>query len=217
MDADHLDRFASSSEELKSSRRRRSYAYSRSRRTKLIYGLSVALIVACILLLILGVKLSLYAREINALTAIEQKQARELAALKPELEKVKAEIADLVESRLPYLNKLEFDKVIPINEEYVKNIVFTLVGNGDTKSYEYKLVMRNQELTAIHPQVKIIFFNRVGIQIGESDIGVHEDGVPTLEVLERGEVRSYASAIELAEELKPEYFWIRAAKPVYSP
>ncbi len=182
-------------------------------RRKTVLGLWVALFAESLLLMFFAIKLSMALREVNTLTVIEHKQARQLAEIEPEINKMRHEIANLTASRLPYLKKLDYDAVIPIDQEYVKNIVFTLSGRGAQKNYEYKLVMNNQELIAIHPTVKILFFDRVGIQVGISQIGVDKQGVPTLDVLERGEIKSYSSNIDLADDAKPEYFLVQVKKP----
>jgi hypothetical protein len=182
-------------------------------RRKTVFGLWIALLVESLLLMALAIRLSIALREVNTLTIVEHKQARQLAEIEPELNKMRQEIADLTLSRLPALKKLDYDTVIPIEQYYVKNIVFTLSGRGEQKNYEYKLVMNNRELTAVHPTVKILFFDRVGIQVGLSQIGVDKEGVPTLDVLERGEIKSYSSSITLAEDAKPEYFFVQVKKP----
>jgi hypothetical protein len=179
---------------------------------RLIFILSIALIVETVALLFLFIRLTISEKENLDLTVVERKQALELEALKPEVEKLRAEIAALTTSRLPNLNKLEFDKVIPLDMDYVKNIVFTVAGKNSDKHYEYKIVMHNSGLSLIHPEVDILFFDRVGIQVGLSKIGFHQDGTPNLDMLERGEVRSFSLSVELADDANPEYFRIKIYK-----
>jgi len=186
--------------------------HSRSSRRRLIFVLFVALIVETVALLILFIQLTLSEKENLDLTIAEKKQAQELEALKPEVEKLRVEIAALTTSRLPNLTKLEFDKVIPLDLDYVKNIVFTVAGKDSDKHYEYKIVMHNSDLSLIHPEVDILFFDRVGIQVGLSKIGFHQDGTPNLDMLERGEVRSFSSKVDLADDANPEYFRIKIYK-----
>lgn len=193
--------------------------YQRKRQTRsvkrLVAGLSVGCALLFFLTLFLGIQLGIAARETNYLTVIERKQARELEAMRPELDQLKAEVAELVKSRIPNLNPLKFDEVITVEEGYVRNIVFTLAKKNDVKQYEYKMVMDNRGLTAVHPDIKLLFFNHIGIQVGGSEIGVDKDGEPTLEVLERGEIRTRSSVVELSEEADPSYFLIRIVKPKF--
>ncbi|HYE37724.1 hypothetical protein [Methylocaldum sp.] len=183
-----------------------------SSRTRLIFFLSIALVIETAVLLILFIQLTVNEQENLDLTVAEKKQAQELQALKPEVEKLRADIAALTVSRLPNLTKLEFDKVIPLDLDYVKNIVFTVAGKDSDKHYEYKIVTHNSGLSLIHPEVDILFFDRVGIQVGLSQIGFHQDGTPNLDMLERGEVRSFSSKVDLTDDSNPEYFRIKIRK-----
>lgn len=189
-------------------KRRRHDSESKKR---LILALAIALVVSFLLLLYFSVKLGTYAREITALTVSEQRLAREIEQLNPLLETMKQEIAALSEGRLPHLKILEFDEVISIDKEYVKNIVFTLAKIKNYKQYEYKIVLDNRNLEPVHPRVNVYFFDRVGIQVGYSEVGVDKDGLPSLEILERGEIKSHSAVVQLAEDVEPEYFMIRVA------
>jgi cell division protein FtsB len=181
----------------------------RSSRTKLVLILSLGLFAETVLLLILFIKLGVSEKNNLDLAIAENRQAQELAALKPELDKLRQNISQMTLERLPDLQRLEFDKVIPVDNEYVKNIVFTVAGKNGVKAYEYKLVMHNTGLTLVHPQLDILFFDRVGIQVGLAQLGIHKDGTPTLDMLERGEIRSFSSGIQLNDEVAPEYFKIK--------
>jgi hypothetical protein len=184
----------------------------RSSRTKLIIILGLALAVETAVLLASYIWMTLSENENLDLVLAERKQSQELDLLRPQVEKLRSEIAMLTQSRLPDLTPLEFDKVLPFNQSYAKNIVFTVSGKGDEKLYEYKIVLHNSSLNLIHPQLDILFFDHVGIQVGISRLGVQQDGTPTLEMLDRGEIRSFSSKISLTDEAKPEYFRIKIQK-----
>ncbi len=186
--------------------------YRRSSRTKLIFFLAILSLVEAAALLILFIQLALSEQENLELTILEKNQAQELETLRPEVEKLRADVASLTASRLPNLARLEFDKVIPLELDYVKNIVFTVAGKDSDKHYEYKIVMHNSGLSLIHPEVDILFFDRVGVQVGLSKIGFHKDGTPNLNMLERGEVRSFSSSVDLTDDAKPEYFRVKIHK-----
>ncbi|MFN3920039.1 MAG: hypothetical protein ACK4JF_07090 [Methylohalobius sp.] len=182
---------------------------------KLIFGLWTAVAVLFLLLLFTSIKLSLYAKELYDLTLLQARQERELEHLRPQLKQLEQELAELVKKRLPGLHPLEFDKVIPIDEQYIQHIIFTRVGKEEDRNYEFKLTLRNGDLTAVHPIVKVMFFDHLGIQVASSTVGVDEKGVPTLDVLERGEVRSYTQAISLPAGKEAKYFSIETDLPVY--
>lgn len=186
------------------SRHRRSRA-----RTRLIIILSAALLAMFIAVLVLGVKLTTCGRQVIDLTVLERKQARQLAELEPKIAEFEQEIAQLVESRLPNLRPLEFDKVFHIGEAYVKNIVFTITRKDGIRYYEYKMLMDNQDFVPVPPHVQILLFDRDGIQIGFSELGVDKDGVPTADILERGEIRSHVAQFVLTEDMEPDYFLLR--------
>jgi hypothetical protein len=185
----------------------------RSTRTKLIVALSAGLVIETALLAAIFARMG-YAEKENAdLIQAEKKQAEELQVLRPAVQKLREEVTALAQMRLPDLQPLEFDKVITLDKHYVKNIVFSVAGKGDDKHYEFKLVTHNNTLNLIHPQIDILFFDRVGIQVGGARVGVQKDGTPTLDMLDRGETRSYSAAVELNDNARPEYFRLRIWKP----
>ncbi|HHH39242.1 MAG TPA: hypothetical protein ENK50_06690 [Sedimenticola sp.] len=195
----------------------RSSHSSRSRhrskvRTRLIIGLSLALFMAALTLVILSFRLSGCDRELSDLMIVEGREARRLAELESNVEQMEMEIAALVQARLPNLLPLELDKVFSLNKAYAKNIVFSIAGKGgkgEKKRYEYKLVMHNPSLTPVHPHIRILLFDRDGIQIGYSEFGVDKEGVPTFDILEHDETRSQIGEIRLSEEATPRYFTVR--------
>ncbi len=166
--------------------------------------------------LFVAIKLSLYAKELNEVTILQHQQERELQKLRPMVARLEKEIADLVEERIPGLHPLVFDEVISVDQQYVRNIIFTLIGTEEDRRYEYKLTLKNNGLTAVHPIVKILFFDQLGIQVANSTIGVDESGDPTLDVLERGEVRSYTKVIDLSDDgHQAHYFMVMVDLPDY--
>ncbi len=189
--------------------------HSHHYRTHLIYGLGTLSGILFLGLLIVAIKLSLYAKELNDVTILQHKQERELANLRPTVTRLENEVAELVQGRLPGLYPLVFDQVIAVEKQYVRNIIFTLIGKQADRRYEYKLTLKNNSLTAVHPIVRILFFDQLGIQVASSVIGVDETGDPTLDVLERGEVRSYTKTIDLSEDQKALYFLVDVDLPDY--
>ena len=207
-------------ERRKSARRKTNGVHSYSRhshqhRTRLIWVLALISGGMFILTMIVSVKLSLYAKELNEITILQHKQERELAGLRPEVERLREEVSELVMRRLPGLHPLIFDRVITIDKRYVRNIMFTLIGKEEDRQYEYKLTLKNNGLTSVHPIVEILFFDELGIQVASSVIGVDDAGVPTLDVLERGEVRSYTRTIGLAKGRNAKYFMVHVDLPEY--
>jgi hypothetical protein len=137
------------------------------------------------------------------------RQTQQLTATKAALEKLQGERDSLIQGRLPNLLPLEYDKAIPLTEKYLRNIIFTLIKNQEKVATEYRVVLQNDTLSVIHPEVKILFFGDLGIQIGAAEITPYE--LDTDEAtLEPGEIRSYSGPIELFREGIPHYFLVIA-------
>ena len=106
-----------------------------------------------------------------------------------------------MEARFPHLRQLELDKVLPIHEQYVKNIVFTLVKKDGNSRYEYKLVLENKEPARMLPEVKILLFDELGVQLGM-------DEIPKQEPLSTNETRSRNASVDLVLPGEPRYFYV---------
>ncbi len=131
---------------------------------------------------------------------LEEDEAR-LAEANSELLRGQRELQAVVENRFPQLHRLEFDKVLPLHNEYVKNIAFTLIKNSNEHGYEYKIVMDNNTNRRIVPEIKVLLFDRLGVQLGM-------DEIPKQDVLSYGETRSYSSLIDLIVPGEPHYFYV---------
>ena len=128
--------------------------------------------------------------------------------LSTELETVKNERDILVQQRIPGLIPLSYDETINIDNQYVRNIIFTLAKSGKKNIYEYRLVLHNNTLAVARPKAEIILFNDIGIQIGMAQIE-QTDATTQIDVrpsLDPGEVRSYTAAIDLIRDEEPSYF-----------
>lgn len=136
-----------------------------------------------------------------------RKQQNAMQAVNNELETVKNELDTLVQKRIPGLALLKYDEAISVDDEYIRNIIFTEVINGKKRNYEYRLVMQNDTLSIIHPKVEILLFNEIGIQIGSTQVDYSDStSEATRAALDPGEVRSYTSSIDLLRDEEPRYF-----------
>lgn len=185
------------------SRPRRSSSDARrvSRRLVLAIALSVSLVVLFFVILFSVVRITDLARQNDALQAKLDKSQLELSQTGPELERSRKMIEEMAKGRLPNLRDLVLDKVININGTYLKNIVFAVLNNNGTKSYEYKLVMENSTSRTIHPEARILVFDRYGIQIGSNDVAGRGELTP-------GESRSQSSRIDRFIDEEPRYFYV---------
>lgn len=135
------------------------------------------------------------------------KQGDELTRTKTRLEKLESEVAEFVSGRIPYLHRIEFDKTIPVDQNYVRNVIFTLTGVGDDKKYEYRIVMHNDSMNIVHPFINVFLFDELGIQVGATKI-TKADATTKTEYtdLKQGETRSYSAMVPLERNETPYYF-----------
>ena len=173
---------------------------------RLILGIALGLT-----LIILFLTTLYFVTEISRLTALAstlrvqlEKDEQELSRLRPLLEKTKSELDSLVKGRFPHLTALEPDKVLNVNQGYVKNVVFNVVRQGRDKKFEYKLVMENLASHEIRPEFKIVVFDKLGVQIGQDEVSQPNGLMP-------GESRSYSSALRLFMDAEPAYFYLNGA------
>lgn len=145
----------------------------------------------------------------DELQADLQRRTEQVERLRGQLEQREKEVAELVLGRLPTLHPQEFDKVIELDQKSVRNIVFTLAGKGEARTYEFKVVLENTGEKRINADVSILVFDELGIQIGTAHITTGQDGLRHgHRGLEPGEVKSYSGAIALTADKAPRYFMV---------
>ena len=139
--------------------------------------------------------------------AEERKRGEELARAGARLQ---AELHEMVEGRLPgELRPIEFDQVISLERGLLKNILFTAIRRSNSEGYEYRLLVENRLDQRVQPRIRILVFDRLGIQIGQADIQDSADWEHIASVgLASGESQSFSGAIDLLIERKPAYFML---------
>jgi hypothetical protein len=188
--------------------RRHGSRHHRSRRSSrsllpVIALTAVGAVAVISLLLYLFGTIARYSSE-NSLQRAElgQKDA-ELRDLRAQLKRVTAEFDALVRERLPNLKALEHDKVIPLNQGYVRNILFTETHSGSKTGYEYRVVVENNQTRPAMPAIRIMFFDRTGVQIGGATVG----GVP---LMRTGDSESFSGEVDIMIDAVPEYFYVES-------
>jgi hypothetical protein len=203
-------------ERTSSRRSRSSYRYAAKVRH---YRLSLAGISILFLIILIFSWLHLARESSEYHQAILDLRKQELLVknLTSELETVKNERDILVQKRIPGLIPLTFDKAINIDNQYVRNIIFTLAKTGKRSIYEYRLVLHNNTLSIARPKAKIILFNDIGIQIGMAQIEQADKSTEAdaRTALDPGEVRSYTAAIDLTREEDPSYFLLEISETTH--
>jgi len=180
------------------SRHRRHHS---ERRIPLIMVLAGLSLLAVVLILFGVIKINSLNSTNDLLTFRLQENEQKLIKMRIELRETQRQLEAAVEGRFPQLRRLEFDKVLPLHEGLVQNILFTLIKKSDNNRYEYKLVMENDTESMSTPEVKVLLFGRLGVQLGTNE-------VPKQEPLLRGETRSYSSTVGLAVPGDPYYFYV---------
>ena len=155
------------------------------------------------LLLYLFGTIARYSSENNLQRAELGQKDSELRELRAQLKRVTAEFDALVKERLPNLKTLEHDKVIPLNHGYVRNILFTETHSGDKTGYEYRVVVENNQSRPVMPGIRIMFFDRTGVQIG----GASVEGVP---LMRTGDSESFSGEVDIQIDAVPEYFYVES-------
>jgi hypothetical protein len=132
----------------------------------------------------------------------------ELVQLKLELDSLRSERDALATGRLPGLIPVEYDRALELEQQYVRNVIFTQTGTSGQRRYEYRLIVANPGPAPLRPAVHLLFFDERGIQVGESDIerdaGAGSSGTGAW--LQPNETRSYTAVIEMREGAVPRYF-----------
>jgi len=132
----------------------------------MVPALYVALFVMFVALFAMALNLKIRGQELVDLRVLQRQQERRLVELEPRIQQLQQENAALVKSRLPGLRPLDIDKIITLNQAFVKSITFSLSGKGGNKLYEYRMLLDNQEGRVVKPAVEILMFDRNGIQLG---------------------------------------------------
>lgn len=125
--------------------------------------------------------------------------------VRAELKRMRTEMDTLVKQRLPRLKVLQFDKVIPMNQPYVRSVLFTLTRSDDKESYEYTIILENVDSPTTLPTVQVLLFDRTGVQVGG-------DRVEGAGMLRPGDRQTFSGEIPLFMDSTPEYFYVDSGK-----
>lgn len=197
-----------------SSRRRRSSRSHADKQSGYKLALPIALAVSVLMLLFFGIfsitSISGYAHENETLRAELNKAQQALKEIEADLERARKSQAGITKGRLPYLHDLVPDKVLNINNAYIKNVVFTVLNQNGTNVYEFKLVVENSSTRNVRPKSRMIVFDRNGVQIGGAEIADLADLGP-------GESRSQSAVIDRFIDAEPHYFYVSTMPAAQAP
>ncbi len=134
-----------------------------------------------------------------------EKGQSDMSDVRAELKRMRAEMDTLVKQRLPRLKVLQFDKVIPMNQPYVRSVLFTVTRSGDKENYEYTIILENVDSPTTLPTVQVLLFDRTGVQVGG-------DRVEGAGMLRPGDRQTFSGEIPLFMDATPEYFYVDSGK-----
>jgi hypothetical protein len=201
----------------RSSRRRRSMnsivrkleRATRTIRYQRIVMVMLAGIAVLILVVTVGISTSAGKKERDMEFRLNRKDI-EITKLRVTVEEQRESIKGFVNERLPGLIDMEFDRVFEVDHPYVRTIAFTNVRTKQKGGYEFRIVLENQRAPIVAPAVDIILFGALGLEIDRRKLRV-DRGVNTIEIeiLSRGDVRSYVDSFNVQPDAAPAYFLVR--------
>lgn len=195
-----------SSERKRSSTRRssRNRHHTRSHQTNprlaviiILLGIFLALLLA--LTVYLGLELAQVTKNANRLATELTDAKLALSTLKPQQEDASQGPLQITKEQPPALLDIQFDKVIPINKGYLKNIMFSAVNRNGKKRYEYRLVFENTTNHRVYPHARVTLFNKNQAQIGTDEISDYDELSP-------GESRSHSALMTHVADQEPQRF-----------
>ncbi len=191
----------------RSNRRARSW----SRRSKLLLSMVMVLaLVEFFTALFLGTQTYSLDRQNEILRSDLARSQEELQRAIPELQKLRQDLDELIRGKLPHLRQLAYDRVLTLDEGYLKNITFTQIINHGVQSYEYKLVVQNNTHAVLWPEIQLRLFNELGIEVGNAEVGTTDPNALKAARLSIGEVRSYSATLQLSDkDTLPAYFTVK--------
>ena len=181
----------------------------RAERTIRRLQLLVVVLAAVVIIvgLAFGVALSPLKAERDELRHEVLRLERDLTVANDKVAMLSAEIDELVTTRIPGLQRLRYDETIAVEDKYLRNILFTLTVQEGQPSYEFRVVMSNEDLVDVIPNVSVLLFNDLGIQLGAARISLDTLASDTGSFkLSPGDVRSYSGKVELSDSGEPIYY-----------
>jgi cell division protein FtsB len=137
----------------------------------------------------------------------QQEQRNE--SLMTGIQALRVENDNLVQGRIPGLIPLKFNDPLKLDKKTYKSIVFTKTEYNSRTTYEYLAVIQNNTADVIRPSSRLLFFDKLGVQLGEAKIAIAEKfgGESQLISLQPGESRSFSGKVLMtSSKSKPKYF-----------
>ncbi len=128
-----------------------------------------------------------------------------LAQAQADVATQQSRVASILANRLPGLATLDFDRVIPLSNEYFRHIQFTELLRDGLQSIEVRLVLNNPGKKAEILLAEVFLFDAIGVELVSATLTV--DGGPL--VLEPGESQPLTVEMQPKRGGEPTYFMVR--------
>lgn len=177
--------------------------YSRVRNLAIIFCL---LLIAGTVLSITSLK-RVSLENLQLTNDVEQANLRNETLIK-EMQTLRVDNDTLVQGRIPGLIPLKFDEPFKLDNT-LKNIIFTRTNHNGLLSYEYLAVLQNNTTEVIRPASLLLFFDKIGVEIGRSQIAISQTFGDRIEMLalQPGESHSFSGTIKLTnKDVEPVFF-----------
>ncbi len=163
----------------------------------ILLGIFLALLL--VITVYLGLELAQVTKNANRLATELTDAKLALSTMKPRQEEAWQGPLQIAKEQPPALIDMQFDKVIPINKGYLKNIMFSVVNRNGQKRYEYRLVFENTTPHQVYPHARVTLFNKSQTQIGMDEISDYTELAP-------GESRSHSALMTHLADQEPHRF-----------
>lgn len=164
-----------------------------------------ALLLLAILVVYLFSAITRYNIELTAQRAALESTEADLRRANAALKKIRGELDALLQQRLPNLKPLRFDQVIRIKQPYIRNVLFSGASTDDRRDYKFTIILENIDLPPAVLTVRILLFDRSGVQIGGATLD-------NIGMLRPGEQQTLSGDAHLFMAATPEYFHIDSSK-----
>ncbi len=175
-------------------------------RTRNIAGLMVMVLLAGAVLSVASLKR--VSNENKKLTSELDQANFRIEAFLSDMQTLRLDNDTLVQGRIPGLTPLKFDEPYKMENQTLKSVVFTRTKHNNKVLFEYLAVVHNTTQDVIRPGSLLIFFNKLGVEVGKGRIAISLDFNNRVKMiaLQPGESHSFTGSIDMISNDEPRFF-----------
>jgi hypothetical protein len=183
-------------------------------RTKKIGQLRLMVALLVVLVMAAAMTALYYSVKADALEGEVLSLSTDLSHTREELDETRdllfqrdSEIGVMLARRIPGLTELSFDTLFSLDNKYMRKLTFSQSGVGQDKAIEFHAVLENKGSDPLLPDVKIVLFDRMGVQVGMVKIAREQSAsTAALAELSPEETRAYSGLVPAERDAEPAYF-----------